>query len=164
MELSIVSVIVSGLTAVSAIVAPIAQAVIARRGAIRRDAMSMLYQSRLDAYTQFLSASYAYQASLSKETLLALYRSIDSAMLVASPASQEPIAALANLISGRAFDASDASARMEYSAARYRAVLAMQSDLRQHQPKPHQTRHAAKLANQSDRQLIRYASDNGQDA
>lgn len=164
MELSIVSVIVSGLTAVAAIVAPIAQAVIARRGAIQRDAMSMLYQSRLDAYTQFLSAAYAYQASLSKETLLALYRSIDNALLVASSASQEPIAALANMISSRAFDASDASARMAYSGARYRAVLAMQSDLRQHQPNPHQTRHSAKLANQSDRQLIRYASDNGQEA
>lgn len=162
MTLSVVSVIISGITAIFAILAPVIQSVIAQKGAIQRDAMNMLYASRLDAYTKLICASYDYQASPTKESLVHMFHCIDIAVLVASQSSQIHIFEFSETLSRQAFDSDSLEIREGYTMARYRAIAAMQSDLRQYQPKPHKARHAAKLSSQLESQILFQAANNRQ--
>lgn len=124
----------SVVAAIAAVCAPVITARINQRGNRTLRAMELLYNSRLDAYSEFLSSSAAFLHSRSIQTLSRFQDSINASFLVASSSTYALLAQCSAMISSLDYLHCSSDELKRLTEIQHALTISMQADLRQYHP------------------------------
>lgn len=118
--------IVCGITAVSAILAPVATALINQIGSFHLTKSKLLFSSKFDAYKDFIACAATFPNNSSDNEILELNKYALSAMLLSGEKTHEALAAYSALLISHASDISNNNDMTEIAAnAKKKAILGM---------------------------------------
>ncbi len=90
--------IVCGVTAVAAVLAPVASALITQIGSFNLEKSKLLFSSKFDAYKGFIACASLFPLNPSSEEMQELHKCISSAMLLSSVETHKALSIYSSLL------------------------------------------------------------------